>query len=134
MANQKIKPDLTWRSALPKQAFYLPYRTFGFKKSITVRSNLPGLKSGPWLQYNQMNDKVFCFACLKASTTRILSSDAYSRSDNAFMNCDYTNWKDTSRNNTSGFPFYERAPFHRHCTSILARSHRDIAKMMSTEH
>ena len=64
----------------------------------------------------------------------ILLSGAYNRSDNAFVNCSYTNWKDASGEKKSGFSSHERSHFHRHCTGILGKSHRDIAEMMSTEH
>ena len=39
--------------------------------------------------------------------TGILSSGAYSRSDEAFVNCGFTNGKDTSGDKKGGFPLYE---------------------------
>ena len=68
-----------------------------------------------------------------ASTTWGLSSGACSRSDDAFVNHGYINWKDASRDKKFGLPSHEQSHFHIHCTGILALSHHDIANMMSTE-
>ena len=66
--------------------------------------------------------------------TGILLSGAYSRSDNAFVNRGYTNWKDANGVKNGGFPLHKRSHFHRHCTVILARSQHNIAEITSTEH
>ena len=119
----------------PKQTKCLPFpiRTFGLKKPIYRTLESSWFKKCPWIHYDQVNDKVFCFTCLKAWTMGIFLSGAYSRSDDAFVNCGYTNWKDASRDRKGGFPLHERLHFKRDCTRILAWSHHDIAEMMSTE-
>ena len=63
-----------------------------------------------------------------------MSSHAFNRSDDAFVNRGYIDWKDTSGNKKGGFPSYDRSHFHMHCTGIVTKSHRDIAEKMSSEH
>ena len=109
-------------------------RTFRLKKPIYRSVQSSWFKKQPGLNYYHVDNKMFCFTCLKASTTGISSSGAYSRSHNAFVNRGYTNWKDASREKKGGFHLHERLHFQRHCTSILARSHCGIAEIMFTEH
>ena len=116
------------------KSFAFPKRTFRLKKPIYHSFQSSSFKRWPWLHYDHINDKAFCFTCLKAWTTGILFSGVYSRSDNAFVICGYTNWKDASQDKKCGFPLYERLHFHWCCTGICARSHRDTAEMNSTEH
>ena len=101
------------------KSFTFPKRTFTVKKLI-YRSFQPSwFKKWPCLHYNQVNDEVFCFTCLKVSMMGILLSGAYSRSDAAFVNHGYTNWKNTCKDKKGGFPFHELSHFHRHCTGML---------------
>ena len=54
--------------------------------------------------------------------------------DDAFVNRSFTYRRDASGHKKGGFPLHEASHFHRHCTGILARSHLDIAEIMSPEH
>ena len=117
------------------KSFTFPKRTFGLKKPIYRSFQCSWFTKWPWLHYDQVNDKVYCFTCVKASTTGLLSSGAYKQVRRCLRKSWlYTNWKDASGAKKGGFPSHERSHFHKHCTGILAKSHRDIAEMMSTEH
>ena len=64
----------------------------------------------------------------------ILLSGVYSSSDDVFVNCGYTNWKDASGKKKGGFPLHKQLHFYSDWTGILAHSYQDIAEMISTEH
>ena len=101
--DNQARISLGYQPNQPK-SFTFPKRTFGLKKPIYRSFQSSWFTKWPWLHYDQVNDKVFCFTCLKASTTGILSSGAYNRSDDAFVNRGYTNWKDASGDKKGGFP------------------------------
>ena len=55
----------------------------------------------PWLHYDQTNDKVYCFMCMKASKVGNFRLCA-SKGDDAFLSCGYTNWKDANGDKRGG--------------------------------
>ena len=92
----------------PSGDYNFPKRKFGganrsFQSSWT--------KQFPWLHYNESNDSVFCWYCMRAAETQQLKS---SKSEVSFISRGYTNWK----NATAGFRKHESTDCHKEAVEI----------------
>ena len=75
-----------------------------------------------------MNDKAFCFTCLKASKIGNL------KVCDAFLSRGYTNWKDASGDKRGGFSTHERSQVHQYCLEVICKPQKSVAELISSEH
>lgn len=84
--------------------FNFPKRTFDEKKPIHLSFQSSWLVKWPWIHYDQVNDRPYCFTCTKASKIRKMPTFAYNRSEEAFVSRGYSIWKDASGDRKGTFP------------------------------
>ena len=99
-SNRTVTGDQPNQPLLPS----FPKQSFRLKSPVFRSFQSSWYKRWPWIHYDQNNDKVFCFTCLKASRLGKLKACA-SKGDDAFLSRGYTNWKD------AGGGFSRRRPF-----------------------
>ena len=85
----------------------------------------------PWLHYNEDNDTVLCFTCLKADQQKKLQWS--SNSDAAFIKRGFSSWKDASRkfNNHQKSKTHEEAVLK---VVTLPATATDVAESLSSQH
>ena len=114
-------------------SFSFPKRKFGEKHPV-YRSFQPSwFRKYPWLHYDQVNDKAFCFTCLKASKIGNLKVCA-SKGDDTFLSRGYTNWKDASGDKCGGFSTHEHSQVHQYCLEVICKPQKSVAELLSSEH
>ena len=109
-------------------SFSFPKRKLGEKHPV-YRSFQPSwFWKYPWQHYDQVNDKAFCFTCLKASKIGNL------KVCDAFLSRGYTNWKDASGDKRGGFSTHERSQVHQYCLEVICKPQKSVAELISSEH
>ncbi len=107
-----------------------PRRKFGLKSPVFRAFQSSWYKRWPWIHYDQANDCVFCFTCLKAKRLGMLKACA-SKGEEAFLS-GYTNWKDVSGKH-GGFSKHENSQVHRHSIEITSKSMGDVGELLLSE-
>ncbi len=108
-----------------------PRRKFGLKSPVFRAFQSSWYKRWPWIHYDQANDCVFCFTCLKAKRLGMLKACA-SKGEEAFLSRGYTNWKDVSGKH-GGFSKHENSQVHRHSIEITSKSMGDVGELLLSE-
>ncbi len=108
-----------------------PRRKFGLKSPVFRAFQSSWYKRWPWIHYDQANDCVFCFTCLKAKRLGMLKTCA-SKGEEAFLSRGYTNWKDVSGKH-GGFSKHENSQVHRHSIEITSKSMGDVGELLLSE-
>ncbi len=108
-----------------------PRRKFGLKSPVFRAFQSSWYKRWPWIHYDQANDCVFCFTCLKAKRLGMLKACA-SKGEEAFLSRGYTNWKDVSGKH-GGFSKHENSQVHRHNIEITSKSMGDVGELLLSE-
>ena len=81
------KPHQPW-------SFHFPKKELG-RNVIVKRCFQPSwFVKWPWVHYNEAQDSVFCFTCIKASSENKIQWA--SNSEAAFITAGFSNWKDAS--------------------------------------
>ena len=111
--------------------FHFPHREFG-QKAVTKRSfQTKWFSKWPWLHYNEENDSVFCFHCIRAYSQNKLLGVA--NLEKTYISTGFTNWKEA----TSRFASHESSRCHKDAllkmVTLLATT-RDIGECLSKQH
>ena len=111
--------------------FHFPQREFG-QKAVTKRSfQAKWFSKWPWLHYNEENDSIFCFHCIRAYSQNKLLGVA--NLEKTYISTGFTNWKEA----TSRFASHEGSRCHRDALLkmvTLPATTRDIGESLSKQH
>ena len=91
----------------PPASFNIPKRKFGLSKPVFPSVQPAWFRKWPWLHYDQVEDKMFCYTCVRAIKQGSVS--LVPKKKDALISVGYTNWKDAAGEKSGGFPTHERS-------------------------
>ena len=91
----------------PASTFKFPKRKFGLAKPVFRSVQPVWFQKWPWLHYDQVEDRMFCYTCVEAHKQRI--SMLMCKKKDAFLTVGYTNWKDATGEKNGAFPIHEHS-------------------------
>ncbi len=98
-------PDLGDRPNQPT-SFKFHKRKFGQKKPVFRCVQPAWFQKWPWLHYDQVEDRMFCYTCVQACKQGGVT--IVGKKKDTFLTLGYTNWKDAAGEKSGGFPTHER--------------------------
>ena len=89
-------------------------------------------KKWPWIHYDQVNDRAFCFTCRRASRLANFKVCA-SKGDDAFLTRGYYNWKGACGENCGRFVSHEYSNIHKYCIKLLEKPPKNVAERLLSD-
>ena len=99
-ASESVVLDVGDESYQPA-TFSFPKRKFGETRPVYRSFQAVWFMKWPWIHYDQVNDRTFCFTCGRASRSADFKVCA-SKGDDAFLIRGYYNWKDACGESEEG--------------------------------
>jgi len=111
--------------------FHFPQQEFGQKTVIKHSFQAKWFSKWPWLHYNEDNDGIYCFRCIRAySENKLLG---VSNLEKTYISTGFTNCKEA----TSRFASHEGSRCHKDALLkmvALPATTRDIGESLSKQH
>lgn len=99
----------------PSKRFVFPKQTSGLSRNRSVQHSW--FERFDWLHYNEENDSLFCFICIKACNMVGKSDSWYSDVELAFLTVGFKNWKDAN----AKFVAHQNSVFHKKCADLIIK-------------
>jgi hypothetical protein len=116
------KPHQPIKTDFPKRLFGTKMRSF----------QTSWFQQWPWLHYSEVQDKVFCYYCVKATKQGL----EICKSDPCFISNGFNNWKSATERNR-GFRKHEESEMHKNSIDrllIVPNSSGDVGELLSSTH
>ena len=118
----------------PKQ-FRFSDQKFGSSKVISRNFMKDWFDKFPWLHYDELNDHVFCHACIAAYNQGHMST-VIDMIEPTFISTGYTNWKDALVKKR-GFTAHEQSHCHKHavmCAVTIPAAKGDVGELINEKY